>query len=876
MKLTMGSLFDGSGGFPLAGSLGGIETLWTSEIEPFPIRVTTKRFPNAKHYGDISKLNGAELEPVDIITGGSPCQSLSLAGKREGMKRYCPNCGYETEAQDEETMCPLCDTELKYTRSGLFMEQIRVIKEMREATNGKYPRFMLWENVCFSEDTLVTTYDGFKKIKDVQAGDLVKTHTGNYKKVLALYKTEAQNTITLSVSGSENIRVTANHPFLVRTNLHTEKRSFSEPTWKKAGNLNSDDFVGYMVDGYGSRSIGMGKAYAVGRWLADGSLAVRSEDTHTGSRGGQRTRIFISTGYKKYENLKNELQRLPYQIRENKMRHAVNFTFTSDEFGELISQCGRGARKKRIPQWVFELNREEQEELLRGYLDGDGYLRRENQWSCATSSKELAYGLARLIRNVYHVGVSISYKMPKGKVEISGRLVNSNESWELGFSKPICKRASSGSFYSDGRVWCRVKSITKGGVLDVYNLSVDEDNTYEANGITVHNCGAFSSNKGQDFKAVLEETIGVKREISLPRPPKDKWQNAGCIVGDGYSVAWRVVDAQYCGVPQRRRRIVLIADFGGECAGEILFERYSLRGNFAQSQDERERTAGDTADSFGAADREVYSVDGYNSAVGDKATGDNVPLIMEPSYRDSAVYWDGSQTCGTLTANNAGGNQRMPDKDNFNCVVMRTTRNDTTCYNICSYASNAMKSKNPHSGIYQAEQSRTLDLNGGNPTCNQGGTMIVEPIYCSSRNSHFTRADKEIAGTLTATDYKQAPIVNDKAGQEYIVRRLTPLECCRLQGFPDFWCSDLRTPEPSKEDIAFWRDVFETHSQIVNGKPSKKTDKQIIKWLQNPYSDSAEYKMWGNGIALPCMARFLCRIPLQVQLEQLDVDDLLD
>ena len=90
------------------------------------------------------------------------------------------------------------------------------------------------------------------------------------------------------------------------------------------------------------------------------------------------------------------------------------------------------------------------------------------------------------------------------------------------------------------------------------------------------------------------------------------------------------------------------------------------------------------------------------------------------------------------------------------------------------------------------------------------------------------------------------------------------------------WTDDLETPNPSEDDIAFWRDVFETHSQIVNGKPSTKTDKQIIKWLQNPYSDSAEYKMWGNGIALPCMARFLCRIPLQVQMEQLDVDDLLD
>lgn len=84
-NLTLGSLFDGSGGFPLAGMMAGITPVWASEIEPFPIRVTTKRIPQMKHYGDISKMNGAEIEPVDIITFGSPCQNLSLAGKREGL-----------------------------------------------------------------------------------------------------------------------------------------------------------------------------------------------------------------------------------------------------------------------------------------------------------------------------------------------------------------------------------------------------------------------------------------------------------------------------------------------------------------------------------------------------------------------------------------------------------------------------------------------------------------------------------------------------------------------------------------------------------------------------------------------------------------------
>ena len=119
--LTLGSLFDGSGGFPLGGLLTGqITPLWSSEIEPFAIRVTTKRLPQVKHYGDVSVISGADLPPVDIITFGSPCQDMSIAGKRDG---------------------------LDGSRSSLFYEAIRIVKEMRCKTNGEKPRFIVWENV---------------------------------------------------------------------------------------------------------------------------------------------------------------------------------------------------------------------------------------------------------------------------------------------------------------------------------------------------------------------------------------------------------------------------------------------------------------------------------------------------------------------------------------------------------------------------------------------------------------------------------------------------------------------------------------------------------------------------------------------------------
>ena len=119
-QLTLGSLFDGSGGFPLGGLLTGIRPVWASEVEPFPIRVTTKRLPFMEHLGDISTVDGAKITPVDIITFGSPCTDMSVAGKRAG---------------------------LDGKQSSLFYQAIRIVEEMRCATDGKYPRWIVWENV---------------------------------------------------------------------------------------------------------------------------------------------------------------------------------------------------------------------------------------------------------------------------------------------------------------------------------------------------------------------------------------------------------------------------------------------------------------------------------------------------------------------------------------------------------------------------------------------------------------------------------------------------------------------------------------------------------------------------------------------------------
>ncbi|WP_167958529.1 DNA cytosine methyltransferase [Anaerosporobacter faecicola] len=607
--ITLGSLFDGSGGFPLGGVLAGITPIWSSEIEPFPIRVTTARFPNMKHYGDISTLDGLELEPVDIISFGSPCQNLSVAGKREG---------------------------LDGDRSSLFYEAIRIVKEMREATNGKYPRYIVWENVP----------------------------------------------------------------------------------------------------------------------------------------------------------------------------------------------------------------------------------------------------------------------------------------------------------------------------------------------------GAFSSNSGEDFKAVLTEICKVKDEqVSISKPAK--WENAGRIMGDGFSIAWRLLDAQYWGVPQRRQRIYLVADFDGGSAGKILFESEGLSGYSAQGFKSWQNAANGITEGVG----ETGGQDSLMFENHSQDTRYRGPLAVAQTV--SSTYGTGGnnqpfvvQTPKTLKVRCGceGGGKGALIQDNLSATL--STNNDQTlfqprAFGVCAKNSNSMKSDNPNSGFYEADTSRCLDANGGNPTCNQGGIAVIEgngsrpshrgdgykesdvmytlnateqhavafaevhatlsandgpkgpssqmmknpeenfvgevsygigrpamnqgynakfsfqieeeveptlvasgasgvahPRFSSSKASFFTEANEECANTLVATDYKDPPIVNDGDEIDYIVRRLTPTECARLQGFPDWWCDGIGIPDPTDEDIAKWREVFETHAKAIGKITKPKSDAQIRKWLQNPQSDSAEYKMWGNGVALPNVFFVLAGIKYYSDLSQ--------
>lgn len=215
-----------------------------------------------------------------------------------------------------------------------------------------------------------------------------------------------------------------------------------------------------------------------------------------------------------------------------------------------------------------------------------------------------------------------------------------------------------------------------------------------------------------------------------------------------------------------------------------------------------------------------------------RAQANHPPLIFENHGQDSRYKGPIDITPTLSSSLGTGGNNQPFVVENIANFDVRFT---------------SLNTKNKRHKVYETTTSRTLDTGGNNPNVNQGGVAIVS-VYSTSKNSHHTSATKNKTSPLVASDYKDPSIVNDM----YRVRRITPLECCRLQGFPDYWCERIEIENPTEEDLVFWRKIFEIQRKLKNGK-KQKTDNNVKAWLRNPYSDSAQYKMWGNGVALPCV-----------------------
>ena len=349
--------------------------------------------------------------------------------------------------------------------------------------------------------------------------------------------------------------------------------------------------------------------------------------------------------------------------------------------------------------------------------------------------------------------------------------------------------------------------------------------------------GAFSSNKGNDFWKVLKEITSIKGcKTDIPRP--EKWANAGLIMGEDFSVGWRLFDSQHWGVPQRRKRIYLVADFAGGSAGKILFESEGVSGYSAESFRAWQTAAGCSEEGTGETGRICLNDQGGNRMdVSEDVSGTlraqdhgHPPVVLEYHPHDSRIRIANDDISQTLNNRMGTGGNNVP-------LIMEGAAPKTEHFR-CG------KKGGGKGVLIQTNKSATL-------ACNNDQTLF-QPVYSTVHTDYHVRFVKNKIGALVKSDYKDPPIIYDSTNKhEYIIRRLTPIECARLQGFPDWWCSDLETENPTEEDIKFWTDVFETHRKVITKKKRPKTKNQIVKWLKNPRKDSAEYKMWGNGITLP-------------------------
>ena len=638
-KLTLGSLFDGSGGFPLGGLISGITPVWASEIEPFPIRVTTKRLPFIKHYGDVSKMNGADIEPVDIITFGSPCQDMSIAGRREG---------------------------LDGSRSSLFYEAVRIVKEMRCKTNGRYPRYIIWENV---------------------PGAFSSNKGADFQSVLEEI---------CSVKGYE---------------IHTPRPE----RWANAGEIVADDF----------------------------SLAWRVFDAQYWGVPQRRKRIYLVAD------------------------------FAGGSAGKILFES----------------------EGVSGYTP-QGF----RSWQGAAGASEKGSGAA---------GCVCLNDQGGNRMDVTDGVTCTLRAEA---HHPPCVMESAG-FCTEHSAHSR-------------SIGYEEETSPTLRAGTVP--AAVYENHSQDTRytgplktaPTVMSTYGTggNNQPFVVETPKTLKIRSGC---EGGGKGALIQENKSATLGCNNDQTVFVPKVYGICSKQShAMQSDNPHSGFYEADTSRCLDRGGGNPSCNQGGMAVVAVQGSMIGRSDKngpqgsGVNEDVSFTLDATDRHAVAYGI-----------------------------------DRATYNM---------GRNAKFGI-------TVETEIEPTMVSKGPGAVGQPIYHSSKSSFHTNfTDDDVTETLVATDFKDPPTVSKEP--DYIVRRLTPTECARLQGFPDWWCSNLETDEPTEEEIEFWTEVFETHRRVMGASSKPKSRNQIIKWLKDPHSDSAEYKMWGNGVALPNVCFVLSGIVYYAQL----------
>lgn len=616
MKLM--SLFDGSGGFPLAASLCGIDPVYASEVEPYPIAVTKSRFPSMKHLGDVSMINGADIVPVDIITFGSPCQDMSVAGKRAGLKH--------TAAGDDET-----------TRSGLFLEAIRIIKEMRLATNGIYPRFAVWENV---------------------PGAFSSNRGEDFRLVL-----------------EEFIRISEPNAVMP---------AVPQAGWAYADCINGDGW----------------------------SVAYRTFDAQYWGVPQRRRRIYLVADFRGQRA--GEILLKPEGLRRNSAQSGTH--------GQETARCAKNSVGTAI-----------------------GGVDRYNQ--------SFLPGLAQTLRASGGGDCIPTVLAP---------VANAGDN-RLAIVQPISDGGCSILFENHGRD-CRYKGPLKVAQTVTATYGMGGNNT------------PFVVSVIETSETVHCYDIGEARL----RTPSEYIEKSPTLRAEAHGNAPYVINKK-----------TLVYDTRGNGAGETV---PTITG------DHNNRITDYTALCCEAV---VYDGANITSPLNktNPQAGDPCHTISTDS-RNYIVHC--LQGNGIDRADTAGCNGKGVCEDK--CYTLNTIDRHAVCFPQQAY-----------NKFIQEDIEATLKASGG--TYGGGSENLV-------------------------AEQSFSPI-------RYIVRRLTPTECARLQGFPDWWGEIPKKDNLTDDEYVFWLNVRNTYAKINNKTTKEYSKEQMLSWYNKLHSDSAEYKMWGNGIALP-------------------------
>ena len=665
---------------------------------------------------------------------------------------------------------------------------------------------------CITGNALVLTDNGFKQIKDIQKGMKVLSHDNKYHYVTDCKSTGIKETYKINAMSFHELNATDNHLFYVRKryfewsyDLKRDVRKFANPIWLPCSKLNKDYYLGYAINQENKlpnwEGIYFGKNknqyqnnlkmtdkelwYICGRYLGDGWIKKRND------RNDDASGVIICCGKHKTDIFENKIKKYHYTKAED--RTTYKYHFSNKELALFVSQFGRGAINKHIPDFVYDMPIEYIKSILEGFFDSDGYECQQASlyYKGSSISKELIYGLGQLIAKSYHRPFSIYKQIRPNKVVIENRVVNQHtELYCITFKKENGKQDKA--FYDKGYVWFPINKITKNKEMEkVYDLTVENAHSFTANGCIVHNCQdislagkqkGFTDKEGNktrsglffDALRIIEEK---KPKIAIAENVKNltskKFAKEFNIVltslnEAGYNNYWKVLNAKDFGIPQNRERVFIVSIRKDVDNGMFEFPK-----------------------------------------------GFELKLRLKDMLEDEVneKYYLTKESQNKLTVTNT--------KVSKPCIFIKE-KTKQGCKE--AYEGDGVYINRPHQkrGVVQHGMIQTLKTSGSDV-----GVVISEPqiireesleIEWWHRNAKEVLSVEGICRTLSTQSNNLATKI--KESQSLKIRKLTPLECWRLMGFSD--------------------DQFFKAKKSLNDKHYKGKDK----------SNSQLYKQAGNSIVV--------------------------